>query len=87
MPEQPLSTLDAAGPTATSDSMGLRDRGRDLYGLRVLSQQEPIAAEIRQRTPELWEPAATGLGRTAAPVRIAAMPTAQPSDPEPLFAW
>ena len=51
----------------SSDFKGLRERGRDLYDLWALSQQEPIAAEIRQRTPELWAPAAIGLGRSAAP--------------------
>ena len=49
------------------DIKGLRDRGRDLYDLWALARQADVAAAIRRRTPELWEPASAGVGRSPTP--------------------
>lgn len=50
-----------------NDHRGLRERGRDLYDLWSLASQQTVASDIRRRTPELWEPAAAGIGRSPAP--------------------
>ena len=49
------------------DFKGITARGRDLYDLWSLASQRDVAAEIRERTPEIWESAATGLGRSGTP--------------------
>ena len=49
------------------DFDGITARGRDLYDLWSLASQRDVAAEIRERTPELWKSAATGLGRAGTP--------------------
>ena len=63
-----VNKFDALHRRALSgDFDGITARGRDLYDLWSLASQRDIAAEIREQTPELWESAATGLGRVGSP--------------------
>lgn len=63
-----VNKLDALHRRSLAGKLGqITERGRDLYDLWSLAAQSDIAEEIRRRTPELWESAAGGLGRRAAP--------------------
>lgn len=63
-----VNKFDALHRRAAAGNLrGLHERGRDLYDLWALSVQRDIADEIRRRAPELWDPAARGLGRHGTP--------------------
>ena len=61
-----VNKLDALHRRAVADDLdGLTERGRDLYDLWAMARSEH-AEVIRERTPELWERAASGI-RTPVP--------------------
>lgn len=63
-----VNKLDALHRRAMSGELGqITGRGRDLYDLWSLAVKPAVAEEIRQRTDELWEFAAGGLGRRPTP--------------------